>query len=368
MKGTVSKLITCKGNLKDPQPKAVGSTILSRLTHKLVVSSLRAWGFNKLILAGGVNVMPVCTGMSMMLALMAVASKKKKVIWLRIDQKSCLKAILAANLEVIVVEGKSVGDEIVTDLRRVEEIIESEAGEIHSIVSCVSCFAPRAPDSIFQLSRLASKHQIAHIVNAAYGGTSARACNLLNGAVDAGGRIDAVVMSLDKNFMVPVGGAIIFGPQKEKIERIGARYAGRAGMSHLIDLFITMVRLGRKGILAMKSGRLECFEYFKEKLREVEGVKVMETDHNDISIALRLPKTASTSLGSQLFHRNISGARVIEIKNNKSTILEGIELKQFGSHYSGWEGEFCYLNVAAGVGCESKDIEIFIKKLNKLLK
>lgn len=304
----------------------------------------------------------------MMLALMAVESKHKKVIWLRIDQKSCLKAILAANLEVLVVEGRLVGDEIQTDLKRVEEVIEQEKGAIHSIVSCVSCFAPRAPDSIVQLSKLAAKHQIAHIVNAAYGGTSARACNLLNGAVDAGGRIDAVVMSLDKNFMVPVGGAIVFGPRKAMVERIAARYAGRAGMSHVIDLFITLMGLGRKGVSELKKKRLECFEHFKEKLRGVEGIKMMETDHNDISIAVRLPETASSALGSQLFHRNISGARVIEVKN-ESTVLEGIEFKNFGSHYSNWDGgEFCYLNVAAGVGSEHEDIEVFIKKINKLLK
>lgn len=313
--------------------------------------------------------MPVCTGMSMMLALMAVdvESKDKKVIWLRIDQKSCLKAILAANLEVIVVEGKLVGDEIVTDLTRLEEIIEAEKGMIHSIVSCISCFAPRAPDSIVQVSKLAAKHNFAHIVNAAYGGASDRTCNLLNGAVESGGRIDAIVMSLDKNFMVPVGGAIIFGPRRESIERIAAKYAGRAGLSHVIDLFITLIGLGRKGLLEMKKERLECFKYFKEKLKIVEGIKVMETVQNDISIAIRLPKTMSTALGSQLFHRNISGARVIEI-NNKSIVLEGIDLKNFGAHYSDWKEEFCYLNVAAGVGSKSEDVDTFIKKLNKLLK
>ena len=355
------------GNLKDSQPKAVGSTILSRLTHHLAVSALRVWGFNKTVLAGGVNIMPVCTGMSLMLALMAVKSTNKKVIWLRIDQKSCLKAILAANLELIVVEGKLVGDEIRTDLEKIEEIIEEEGGKIHSIVSCVSCFAPRVPDSIVQISQIAAKHGIAHIVNAAYGGTSARACNLLNRAVDAGGRIDAVVMSLDKNFMVPVGGAIIFGPEKESIEMIARRYAGRAGISHVIDLFVTLIGLGRKGVLEMKTERIKCYEYFKNKLKEIRGVQVMETSHNDISLAIRLPTGTSTSLGSQLFHRNVSGARVIEVKG-ETRLVEGVELKNFGAHYSGWKEEFGYLNVAAAVGAEETDIEVFIKKLTKLLK
>lgn len=356
------------GNLKDSQPKAVGSTLLSHLTHNLAVSALRIWGFNKKILAGGLNIMPVCTGMSLMLAMMAVKSVYRKVIWLRIDQKSCLKSVLAANYEVIVVEGRINGEEIVSDLGAIEKAIQEENGKIHAIISCVSCFAPRAPDSIIQISQIAEKYSIAHIVNAAYGGTSARACNLLNAvAIDGGGRIDAVVMSLDKNFMVPVGGAIIFGPDSEMIDRIASRYAGRAGSSHIIDLFVTLIGLGERGLNELKLERLKCFEKFKNELISMEKIKLMNTPHNDISFALKLPQGIDSALGSQLFHRNISGARVIEI-SKKSTLVEGIEFLNFGSHSSKWEEEFCYLNVAAAVGSNEGDMDIFKKKLNKIQK
>lgn len=355
------------GNLKDPQPKAVGSSILVQLTHKLVVSALRTWGFNKTVVTA-LNIMPVCTGMSMMLALKAVQSPFRKVIWLRIDQKSCLKSILAAGLEVIVVEGKIINDEIVSDLDAIEAAILKEDARIHAIVSCVSCFAPRTPDSIVQISQLCQKYSIAHIVNAAYGGASKRACNLLNNTLVNNGRIDAVVMSLDKNFMVPVGGALVFGPQREIIDRIASRYAGRAGMSHVIDLFITLIGLGRRGLLRVKDDRLKCFELYKQELRQVEGVQLMETtEKNDISLAIKLPKHANSSLGSQLFYRNVSGARVIEVKR-KVSVLEGIEFIDFGSHSSKWPEEFSYLNVAAAVGCEVEDIYEFIKKLKKLIK
>lgn len=355
------------GNLKDSQPKAVGSTILSHLTHKLTVSALRTWGFSKAVLAGGLNVMPVCTGMSLMLSLMAVESKFKKVIWLRIDQKSCLKSIFAADYELIVIEGNlsDSEEEIVTDLDAIERAISYAKGEIHAIVSCITCFAPRAPDSIVQISQLAAKYSIAHIVNAAYGGTSARACNLLNNAVIEG-RIDAVVMSLDKNFMVPVGGAIIFGPDPGIIERIVKRYAGRASISHVIDLFITLIGLGRSGLERLKTERIKCFEHFKKTLKRIEGIRVMETPHNDISMAIQLPTGFDSSLGAQLFLRNISGARVIEI-DGESTHLEGFEFVNFGSHFSKWKGEFCYMNVAAAVGSEFDDISVLVKKLRKLL-
>lgn len=354
------------GNLKDSQPKAVGSTLLSHLTHKLARSALRVLGLDKLVLVGGLNILPVCTGMSLMLSLLAVESQYRKVIWLRIDQKSCLKSILAANYEIIVVEGKIEGEQIVTDLDAIEKTILDCKGEIHAIISCTSCFAPRAPDSIVQISQLAKRHSIAHIVNAAYGATSERSCNLLNNAA-VEGRIDAVVMSLDKNFMVPVGGALIFGPQAKLIEKISSRYAGRASSSHLIDLFISLTSLGQTGLLQLKSERTKCFEAFRDELGKLEGVRLMSTPANDISFALKLPENLTTSLGSQLFHRNISGSRVIQISHNPVTI-EGIKLTNFGSHSSKWMDKFCYLNVAAAVGSKEEDVRVFIKKLSGILK
>lgn len=363
------------GNLKDSQPKAVGSSILVQITHKLVISALRTWNFSKEVLAGGLNIMPLCTGMTLMLALMSVKSQHKKVIWLRIDQKSCLKSILAGGFDVIVVEGKIIGDEIVTDLDGIEAAILKENSKIHSIVSCISCFAPRAPDSIVQISQLCKKYSIAHIINSAYGATSDRACNLLNGAVSGNGRVDAAVMSLDKNFLVPVGGAIVFGPEKEIIERISGRYAGRAGHSHIIDLFITLIGLGREGIVKLKRDRIACFDNYKKRLNEEFGneIQLMKSDKNDISMALKM-QTGSinaeshdpTSIGAKLFHRNISGCRVVKVDKSVS-VVEGFEFIDFGSHSSKWPSQFCYLNVAAAVGSTNpSDIEIFIRKLKKI--
>jgi O-phospho-L-seryl-tRNASec:L-selenocysteinyl-tRNA synthase len=40
------------------------------------------------------------------------------------------------------------------------------------------------------------------------------------------GRVDAFVQSTDKNFMVPVGGAIISSKSKEFINLIAGTYAG----------------------------------------------------------------------------------------------------------------------------------------------
>lgn len=58
-----------------------------------------------------------------------------------------------------------------------------------------------------------------------------------------------VISSLDKNFLVPVGGALIYGRDTTLIERVGKMYPGRAGSYYLIDLLITLLSLGRPGWL-----------------------------------------------------------------------------------------------------------------------
>lgn len=63
--------------------------------------------------------------------------------------------------------------------------------------------------------------------------------------------MDAVVQSTDKNFMVPVGGAIIAGPDEKFIAAIAKNYPGRASGSPVLDLFITLLSFGRTGYETM---------------------------------------------------------------------------------------------------------------------
>ena len=44
--------------------------------------------------------------------------------------------------------------------------------------------------------------------------------------------------------MVPVGGAIVAGPNKKFIDAIAQNYPGRASMSPILDVFITMLSMG----------------------------------------------------------------------------------------------------------------------------
>ncbi len=69
---------------------------------------------------------------------------------------------------------------------------------------------------MFELGKLCARFGVAHVVNNAYGLQSSSTCSLLNNAVRRGARIDAVIASMDKNFMVPVGGAIVIGFNNNK--------------------------------------------------------------------------------------------------------------------------------------------------------
>ena len=93
------------GDIAEEQPKAAGSSLLYKLTNFLAADAIKRAG----ALSVNVNclVLPVATGMTVtltMLALRAMRPAAKYVVWPRIDQKSCLKAVAAAGCTPLVVE------------------------------------------------------------------------------------------------------------------------------------------------------------------------------------------------------------------------------------------------------------------------
>lgn len=107
------------------------------------------------------------------------------------------------------------------------------AEHIACVLTTTSCFAPRASDSVDQVAVLCSRYNIPHLINNAYGLQSTRCMHLIQEAARKG-RVDAFVQSTDKNFLVPVGGAIVAGFDKVFVEKISRVYSGkwtfRAGM------------------------------------------------------------------------------------------------------------------------------------------
>ncbi len=244
------------GDVTEPQPKAVGSSILAQLTKYFVLDVMKRGSGLRGDRAGedpakfGL-VLPMCTGMSMALVLSSLRDQaaesaaesaaaaesteaqvdseiitakkddndcgldeipssqncvKDVVLWSRIDQKSCFKAILSAGLKCVVVPTTMEEDEdsVVTDLKRLEEYMDKYSDRLLAVISTTSCFAPRVPDKIDEIGKLCQKRNVFHVINNAYGLQCRQTCKLINRSCLVG-RVDAIVCSTDKNFLVPVG-------------------------------------------------------------------------------------------------------------------------------------------------------------------
>lgn len=104
--------------------QAAGSSLLAKLTNLLTADALRIAGLADL---GEVTVLPLATGMAMTTMFLALKTQHasnaaRYVIWPRIDQKTCLKAITAAGKGLM--------------LRAVRETGPPACGQHHASASC----------------------------------------------------------------------------------------------------------------------------------------------------------------------------------------------------------------------------------------
>ncbi|XP_034968416.2 O-phosphoseryl-tRNA(Sec) selenium transferase isoform X1 [Zootoca vivipara] len=361
------------GDISAVQPKAAGSSLLNKLTNSIALDIIKLAGVRT---ASSCFVVPMATGMSLTLCFLTLRHKRPKakyIIWPRIDQKSCFKSMITAGFEPVVVENVLEGDELRTDLKAVEAIIQDlEADNILCVHSTTSCFAPRVPDRLEELAEICARYDIPHIVNNAYGVQSSKCMHLIQQGARRG-RIDAFVQSLDKNFMVPVGGAIIAGFSDSFIQEISKMYPGRASASPSLDVLITLLTLGTKGYQQLLKERKEMFSYLSEnvkKLAEAYNERLLETPHNPISLAMSLREldkqsgAAVTQLGSMLFTRQVSGARVVPLGSQQT--VSGYTFKGFMAHTN--EYHCAYLNAASAIGMTKEDVDVFLKRLDKCLK
>mmetsp|Transcript_9632 Transcript_9632/g.19673 ORF Transcript_9632/g.19673 Transcript_9632/m.19673 type:complete len:266 (+) Transcript_9632:884-1681(+) len=226
--------------------------------------------------------------------------------------------------------------------------------------------------------------EVPHIINNAYGIQSRRCCGLIDAACREG-RVDFVVQSLDKNFLVPVGGAAILAQDSTLIDEVCRVYPGRASGTPALDLMITLLDMGRTEFKRLLDMREELFPYMRDTIHRVatkHGERLLNTPGNPISISMSLTVTTPTStptssaypsglasptaLGSMLFSRGISGARVVHpIPDTITTIGT--------THFSGGFGPHCpnyptsYLTAACALGMTQHDIDEFAHRLDQTL-
>ena len=368
------------GDLAEAQPKAAGSSLLARLADHLALDALHEAGYHAMRAA---LVVPTATGMAIALALRALARERPQarvVVWPRVDQKAAFKAVAFAGLTAVVVPMRLDGDELRTDVAAVEAAVRAHGGRegVLCVLSTTSCFAPRACDDVAALAALAADLGVGHVVNNAYGVAVGRYAAALCEAC-ARGRVDAVVQSTDKNFLVPVGGAVVCAPSKASVRAVSAAYPGRASAGPVLDLFVTLLQMGRRGWRALLDDRKRLFPQMQAELAAALaplGGRVLHTPSNRISIAFTLAAAdadsgdaaadaaAETELGSRMFYRGVSGMRVVPRRVCKT--VEGHAFAGFGAHHDAYPRT--YATVACAVGMRAAEWAEVLPRLTEVLR
>jgi len=183
-----------------------------------------------------------------------------------------------------------------------------------------------------------------------------------------------VVQSTDKNFLVPVGGAVVFSARSEFVATLSRCYPGRASMSPVLDLFITLLSLGERGYRRLLDERMRLLPLLSAGLGVVAAkfqLKVLSTPGNTISMGvcvdrLRLAAAGKsvTYLGSMLFLRSVSGCRVVECSGASSTVA-GYSFVNWGSHCDRYPHD--YFTVACSIGLAEEEVLVFLERLNKAI-
>lgn len=306
------------GDVAAVQPKAAGSSLLVKLANALVLDAVRGCGVRR---AASALVLPVATGMAVTMALLTLRAARpaaRYVVWPRIDQKACFKAILTAGLEPLVVplrQSSSGPGQLASSADDIEAAVRGAPGgpaSVLCVLTTTSCFAPRAPDDVVAVARLCGNLDVPHVINNAYGLQASGICHSVNeamrgaqswceasaaapsppqegaalpaaagtaarppcsegrraddsapaAAAGAGAqaaarppRVDMVVQSTDKNFAVPVGGSIVFSTSPEAVRSVAQMYPGRASASPVVDIFATLLYQGAAGLAAARAQR-----------------------------------------------------------------------------------------------------------------
>ena len=374
------------GDVSADQPKAIGSSIIAKLANILVADAMKISGLQS-IDSTTTLLLPLCTGMSLCSVFNALRAhhreeqnakeeeRQNTILWTRLDQKTCIKSILASGYDVSVVDPILEKDELVTNLQALEKELSAEENEntkkIVCVVSSTSCFAPRASDDVEAIAKLCQKYNVAHVINNAYGVQSRKLCGKIEAAMRKG-RVDCVVQSLDKNFLVPVGGAIVCASKGNGylVDKVRKLYPGRASISSTLDVLITLLEMGKTGYERLLDERETNYEKLKmalERTASKYGERVLETPNNPISLGVTLTSSRNdlvTKFGSMLFTRRVSGARTVPMQETKK--IGDVELRGFGASFSTYPT--AYFTAAAAIGMREKEIESFELQLEKTFK
>jgi len=346
------------GFLTAPQPKAPGGSIMYEITNYLARDIMRNFGLPNIKAA---IIAPVATGMSLALCLTALkpdgngkdSKKKRTVLISRLDHHSILKSIDFIGLKPKIVQGKLFGDAVRIPI---EDIEDSLTDNCFAIVSFTSFFPPREADNVKAISKLAEEKNLVHIIVNAYGVQSNEWMRMIRSAIDAG-KVDAIIQSTDKNFLTPVGGALIASPSEENIEKISKAYPGRACASPVVNFLISMLSLGIEGynnLIKRQQKNRKLLEDLLIKFAEKINERVLDI-FNPVAVAMslqNLTKKKLYELGGALYNLRVTGPRVYDPKQ-----------KEFGTCIENYPIPYIVMNAA--IGSTKNDILTAVERLER---
>lgn len=338
------------GEIYAAQPKAPGASIMYTMVNKLASDAIQRFGAPNLKHS---LLLPLPTGMSIGLTISAMRQKRKGkyVIHPRIDHKSPLKAIELIGLETRIIEGELEGDAVVVPPERVAEAIDKDAV---AILSTTTFFPPREPDDVKEIAKIAREHDIPHVINNAYGVQSREIMRKIRSAVDAG-RVDAVVQSTDKNFLTPIGGAIVSAPEPEIIDEVSEQYAGRATAAPATQFLAAILALGIKNYEKLRDEQEQNRKYLEENLNKIaeEYEERVLKVYNPIACAMTITNRDPKKVGGALYNLRVTGPRALGPAD-------------YGSCVDKYPT--AYITMNAAIGTRHEDIEKAIQKLEETLK
>lgn len=142
-------------------------------------------------------------------------------------------------------------------------------------------------------------------------------------------------------------------------------YPGRASISPTMDVVMTLLHWGKSGWVGELKKRMDTKEYLIQRLSEVSATlseRPIIVPSNDISFGLTLDTFGqdATFLGSMLFQRCASGARVL-CPDTGTRNVGGIQFRNFGQNHD--EYPHRYMTVAAAIGTRTQDVDEFFSRL-----
>ncbi|MHA1263733.1 MAG: O-phosphoseryl-tRNA(Sec) selenium transferase [Candidatus Helarchaeota archaeon] len=339
------------GEIAAPQPKAPGSSIMYQISNRLALQALKKFGIPNIAKA---IVLPLSTGMSIGLTFAAIRKKRnqKEVLCTRIDHTSPLKGLELVGLKPQIIDSRLNGDAVQVDPDEIRKHITSDT---LGILSTTTFFPPRESDFIKEIAKIAQEKKIYHVINNAYGVQSRQIMKKIQGAIDAG-RVDAVIQSTDKNFLTPIGGAIVATPLEDFCLEISKCYAGRATAAPIIQFLAAILALGIQGYEKLRDSQevnRELLERLLNELAEEHDERVLHVD-NPIACAVTLNQWDPIKVGGALYELRVTGPRAYR------------KDKTWGACFDNYPNNYLCLNAA--IGTLESDIRTAIQRLKKALK